>query len=618
MARQHSLDDLWKLLLALEAHGKSQEETKAAAAISEPPKDYIMVGAIDFGTTFSGYAFSFKTSKNDIRMFSDWGSEVGLSGYKTPTCVLTNAQGDFEAFGYEAQQRYANLDEAKAKQHCYYDRFKMRLHNEKNLGRTTLISARNGKQRPAIEVFSLALRYLKTHVLEAVQKQSAQSISEDLIRWVITVPAIWSDASKQFMREAAFLAGIIKNVGSTRLVIALEPEAASLYCRTLDVNHVVSVSSAGGKKMPAGTKYLVMDAGGGTLDVTAHELIGDANGSVRELHQASGSDLGGAQVDNNYLHLLEDIFGKRVMDLFRLECSAGYLQFMSAFERIKRGVKPANTSTTNIPVPLDLSDKYLQVHNKSLKTGLQEYCQKNSGVKFSAGMLCLANNVMIQLFQPVVEGIITHMRALLSISALSGVTHLMMVGGFSDSPVLQSAIRDAFGAKLKVIIPIDASLCVIKGAVIFGHDPGLITTRISRKTYGIEVAQDFDSSAHDVTKKIVVDNVAHCLEVFKILVEKGEEVQMGNTRSFQFSPLQANQTAAEIKIYSTDLHRPKYVSENGVAYHGNISINLAGVGTNRLILVTVMFGGTEIHVHAKDGSSHNGHYATTKIEFMSE
>ena len=30
-----------------------------------------------------------------------------------------------------------------------------------------------------------------------------RTLEEKLIRWVITVPAIWSDASKQFIREAA-------------------------------------------------------------------------------------------------------------------------------------------------------------------------------------------------------------------------------------------------------------------------------------------------------------------------------------------------------------------------------------------------------------------------------
>jgi hypothetical protein len=28
-------------------------------------------------------------------------------------------------------------------------------------------------------------------------------VSPDDVKWIITVPAIWSDAAKQFMREAA-------------------------------------------------------------------------------------------------------------------------------------------------------------------------------------------------------------------------------------------------------------------------------------------------------------------------------------------------------------------------------------------------------------------------------
>ena len=30
-------------------------------------------------------------------------------------------------------------------------------------------------------------------------------VNPDVIRWVITLPAIWSDAAKQFMREAALI-----------------------------------------------------------------------------------------------------------------------------------------------------------------------------------------------------------------------------------------------------------------------------------------------------------------------------------------------------------------------------------------------------------------------------
>ena len=66
---------------------------------------YVMVAAIDFGTTFSGYAFSFKTQKDKILMNKSWGQNVGFQSYKTPTCVMVDSTNSFHAFGYEAEDR---------------------------------------------------------------------------------------------------------------------------------------------------------------------------------------------------------------------------------------------------------------------------------------------------------------------------------------------------------------------------------------------------------------------------------------------------------------------------------------------------------------------------------
>ena len=67
--------------------------------------DYVMVAAIDFGTTFSGYACSFKSDQNKIFMNKSWGQNVGFMSYKTPTCLMVNAANKFVAFGYEAEDR---------------------------------------------------------------------------------------------------------------------------------------------------------------------------------------------------------------------------------------------------------------------------------------------------------------------------------------------------------------------------------------------------------------------------------------------------------------------------------------------------------------------------------
>ena len=73
--------------------------------ISDEDDNYVMLAAIDFGTTFSGYAFSFRTSKSDIKMNKNWGENLGFQSYKTPTSVLLEENGSFKAFGFEAEEQ---------------------------------------------------------------------------------------------------------------------------------------------------------------------------------------------------------------------------------------------------------------------------------------------------------------------------------------------------------------------------------------------------------------------------------------------------------------------------------------------------------------------------------
>lgn len=92
---------------------------------------YIAVVAIDFGTTFSGFAFAFnnKEGEKSIHMNKEWGTDQGCSTLKTPTCLLLNPNKSFNSFGYEAQDRFAELEEEEAQQYYYFEKFKMILHN---------------------------------------------------------------------------------------------------------------------------------------------------------------------------------------------------------------------------------------------------------------------------------------------------------------------------------------------------------------------------------------------------------------------------------------------------------------------------------------------------------
>ena len=102
-----------------------------------------------------------------------------------------------------------------------------------------MVKAANGKELPAMTVFSMTLNYFRNHALRELADATGSKVLPSEIRWVITVPAIWRQKAKQFMREAAYEAGIGSEDDPDHLLLALEPEAASINCRKLRMNQLV-------------------------------------------------------------------------------------------------------------------------------------------------------------------------------------------------------------------------------------------------------------------------------------------------------------------------------------------------------------------------------------------
>lgn len=72
------------------------------------------------------------------------------------------------------------------------------------LKKKTQLKDDKGKQMEALKVFSSVIEELKNHLIEKCKKQVGEIEIEDSdVTWILTVPSIWDDPSKQFMREAA-------------------------------------------------------------------------------------------------------------------------------------------------------------------------------------------------------------------------------------------------------------------------------------------------------------------------------------------------------------------------------------------------------------------------------
>ncbi|XP_023224233.1 heat shock 70 kDa protein 12A-like [Centruroides sculpturatus] len=598
---------------------------------SSPHQSYLVVVAIDFGTTYSGYAFSFTHDPDNIHMMRKWeGGDPGIITQKTPTILLMTSEGDFHSFGYTARDFYHDMDPQEARKWLYFEKFKMTLHNIENLSRETRITATNGKSMSALTIFAHALRYFKEHALQELSDQAATRLLDDDIRWVVTVPAIWRQPAKQFMRAAAYQAGIASPDFPEQLLIALEPEAASIYCRKLRVYQLVPNEPSPQKLIQKpnngamdpvvtetnGIRYSVVDCGGGTVDITVHELL-DQQGTLKELHKATGGPFGSVGIDKEFLTLLDNIFGEEIMLQYRTKRPAGFVDLMIAFEARKRNASPYKNNPLNISLPFSFIDFYKKTKGYSVEAAIRKFNDPN--IKWSSqGMLRLSQEAMLRLFEPTINAIKDQITKVLE--RIPKIAYLFLVGGFAESQVLQYAIRGAFSHKLKVVIPQGVSLAILRGAVLFGLDPGIVNIRRSRMTYGVGVLNRFVHGYHLPEKMIVKDGVEWCTDVFDRFVVADQSVAQGDVVVRSYAPARSSQSKSVIHIFSSSSHNVRYVTDEGVKKCGTLVLDLPRStaeirGAKREILTRMMFGETEIKVTALDVAT--GKCVRAEIDFLS-
>ena len=89
-------------------------------------KEALLVIAIDIGTTYSGYAMSFKDDEYVVHAIHRHG-ESDLPS-KVPTALLLQPDGIFHSLGDEALRHYKIIDEEELNKWMYFSRFKMKFH----------------------------------------------------------------------------------------------------------------------------------------------------------------------------------------------------------------------------------------------------------------------------------------------------------------------------------------------------------------------------------------------------------------------------------------------------------------------------------------------------------
>ena len=113
-------------------HKKTSLSNGISANVLDEENKRRIVVAIDFGTTYSGYAYAFRRKPDEIHLMRrKEAGQVGGPSHKIPTILLMDEREQFHSFGYDARDTYHDMTEEESRNWLYFEKFKMELHSRK-------------------------------------------------------------------------------------------------------------------------------------------------------------------------------------------------------------------------------------------------------------------------------------------------------------------------------------------------------------------------------------------------------------------------------------------------------------------------------------------------------
>ncbi|XP_053398514.1 heat shock 70 kDa protein 12A-like [Mercenaria mercenaria] len=425
-----------------------------------------IVAAIDIGTSFSGYAYAFENDRENIFTSSQ---TFGQHNDRVPTVVLLDSSVKVDSFGHEAEQKYSELlRNKKDGEFRLFSRFKMECYSERNMTNKK-IKDEKGRSMIAVKLFAAVIKYFKQLILKAMQdgKEAHLDSIEEHTLWIVTVPAIWSDAARHIMKEAAVTAGIREE----KLRLVLKPEAAVVFLRN-QKHHVEYNGNL--IRLAPGSKYIIADLGGETVDICVYKrLHGDY---TKELYRVTKGDFGGMSVDNEFKHFCITIFGVQIWNKFKLDHYEDYFQLWEDFECKKRYFS-AKTHQTRFIIPDSLYLLLACEESMSLLSAVSRSPYSNFVTVEGQTLVC-EKEIMEHFFTPSLSyGIIPLLKKVAD--ECKYIHTLILVGGYSQSQYVMNVLEAAM-SEMRIVHTKEPWLALVKGAVLMGFSPMYILKGMSR------------------------------------------------------------------------------------------------------------------------------------------
>ncbi|TFK64289.1 hypothetical protein BDN72DRAFT_881586 [Pluteus cervinus] len=431
--------------------------------------------AFDIGTTYSGvsYAVLDPGLVPEIQGITRYPSQQKVGGdSKIPSIVYYDKHGDVRAIGAEALQE-AFIEQAEEEGFIKVEWFKLHL-RPKTLSSPHIRDSDIPPLPPnksAVTVLCDFLRYLYECARGYIRETHPGGPEfwarvEHSIDFVFSLPNGWEGSQQAQIRRAAVLAGLVSEHNSLSHVhFVTEGEASLHFC----VNKGLMAEG-----IPRDAGVIVVDAGGGTIDISAYHAL--SSDTYEEIAPAQCRLQGSVFISRRAKeYLQEKLRGSRYAS------PEDVAHMVHVFD-----------STTKLTFRGGNTPSYIRfgsVRDRDLR------------VDIKAGQLKLPGNEVERLFQPPVDEIVKSIQDLRQ-SATKPITALFLVGGFAASDYIFNRLEEILSPSgLKVLRP-DGHLnkAVADGAVSYYVDH-LVTARVSPLTYGIECCIQYDATSPEHTRR---------------------------------------------------------------------------------------------------------------------
>ncbi|KAG2015103.1 hypothetical protein CC2G_008399 [Coprinopsis cinerea AmutBmut pab1-1] len=417
-----------------------------------------LVLAFDVGTTYSGASYSILDPGvvPEIRGVTRFPAQEHVGGdCKIPSFLYYDKNGVVQAVGAEAMREeiVAIKDEEEWIKAPWF-----KLHLRPKSAANTEFAGQIPPLPPnktAVQVFADFLRYLfqcsKTYIEETHGiGTNWWSTVEGNIDFVLSHPNGWEGAQQEQMRHAAVLAGLVSShtEAEKHISFVTEGEASLHFCLH---------SGLPADALKDGSGVLIVDAGGGTVDISAYAR--SQSGDWFE------------EIAAPQCHFKGSIFVTFAARDF-LEARLRHSKFAEDVPYITE----CFDKTTKLRFRSKNDPQYIRfggVRDKDLQYGIR------------SGQLRLEGSEVASFFESPISTILASVKEQI-LSAHRPIHSIFLVGGFAASDYLYTQLKDDLSALGLTVLRPDSHVnkAVADGALSFYLDHRVVS-RVSRFTYGV-------------------------------------------------------------------------------------------------------------------------------------